>query len=245
MTKTPALYGTRPARALGRFAGWTMRRDLRSHYRRAVRVGAPPSRDPAPGRPLVLVANHHVYHDSFLLWYWLTHGLGRRMVVWMEAWERAPLFGPIGALPFPADDPRERTRTIRETSRRLAENPATGLILYPEGHLGSPDDGLAPFQTDLPRLARLLPDAAAWVPTGLHATWWGESRPTLLLATGEARDAPDDGMAERVRDALAAARTARPDDLATGRAFRLLDGHEGPDERWDLSRLAPTVRRWM
>ena len=244
MTPPPYAGGPLGARALRRFALWTIRRDLSTHYRRGVRAVRPPGDDPAPGRPLAIYANHHVYHDSYFLLFWLTRWLARPIVVWMAAWERAPLFGPLGALPFPADDPRDRAATVRETARRMATDPRTALILYPEGAMHPPEDGLAPFRADLPRLARLLPEATAWVPAGVHATWWGESRPTLVLATGEAHGVPDGGERERLRNALGAARAVRPDALAQGRAFRLLDGARGPDERWDLSRLAPLVRRW-
>lgn len=241
----PYAGGPLGARALRAFGLWTIRRDLASHYRRAVRAGAPAEADPAPGRPLVLYANHHLYHDSYLLVHWLVRHLARPIVVWMEAWERAPLFGPLGALPFPSGDARARAATVRETAHRMAVDPRTALILYPEGTMHPPDDGLWPFRADLPRLARLLPPATAWVPVGVHAAWWGESRPTLVLATGPAHDTPDGGECDRLAAALGVARDARVDDLTPGPAARLLDGAAGPDERWDLRRLAPLVRRWM
>ncbi len=251
MTPPPYAGGTVGARALRRFAAWTVRRDLATHYRRCVRAGALPSDDPAPGRPLVVYANHHIYHDSYVLLHWLTRHLHRPIVVWMAAWDRAPLFGPLGALPFPAGDARGRAATVRDTARRMASDPRTALILYPEGAMHPPEHGLAPFRADLPRLARLLPETTAWVPAGIHATWWGESRPTLVLATGDVHGAPEPAPApaggdepRRLADALGAARAARPADLAQGRAFCLLDGARGPDERWDLSRLAPLARRW-
>ena len=69
----------------------------------------PPS---LPDAPVVLYANHHGFHDGYLLWQLVGHALGRPVVIWMEEWERAPLFGPVGALPFPrrraADAHRDR-----------------------------------------------------------------------------------------------------------------------------------------
>ncbi len=238
----PEAGGPLGARLLRRFGAWTIRRDLASHYRRVVRVGA--AGDPAAGQPLVVYANHHVHHDSYLLVHWLRRHLGRPVVVWMAEWARAPLFGPLGALPFSTSDPRERTATIRETARRMAADPRTALILYPEGTMHPADDGLWPFRTDLDRLARLLPPSTAWVPTGIHLAGWGESRPTLVLATGSPHDAPDGRERDRLDAALGLARAARPSDLAAGRAHLVLDGTRGPDERWDLSRLAPLLRRW-
>lgn len=235
---TPNGPGARLARA---FAERTLRGELRA-FRRIVGVGGIET-DPAPGRPLVLVANHHVYADSFFLWHLITQVWGRPMAVWMEAWDRAPLFGPIGALPFPKDDARRRVRTMRETARRMAADPRTALYLYPEGSMRVPEDGLGPFRADLPRLARILPDGVVWASVGVHVSWWGENRPTAVLALGEPHDAPDDEPA-RLGAALDAARAARPSNLADGTASLLLDGRPGPDERWDLSRLATLYERW-
>ncbi len=230
------------ARLARRFAERTIRQELTA-LRRVVGVGGV-ERDPAPGRPLVVYANHHVYPDSFLLWHLVTQTWGRPMVVWMEAWDRAPLFGPVGALPFPDGDARRRVRTVRETARRMEADVGTALYLYPEGAMRVPGDGLGPFRADLARLARVLPDRVAWVPVGIATSWWGESRPTGVLALGEAHDAPDGDAPARLASALDAARAARPSDLADGTASLLLDGRPGPDERWDLSRLAGLFERW-
>ena len=228
------------ARLARRFARRAIRAELRS-LRRVVGVRAG---DPAPGRPLVLFANHHVYADSFVLWHLVTQAWGRPMVVWMEAWDRAPLFGPVGALPFPDGDARRRVRTIRETARRMGADARTALYLYPEGAMRVPDDGLGPFRADLGRLARVLPDAVAWAPVGVHLAWWGENRPTAVVAVGEARDAPGDDARQRLEGALDAARAVRPGDVERGAAALLLDGAPGPAERWDLSRLAGLYERW-
>ena len=227
-----------------RLARRVAERAIRAELKALRRVVGLDAGDPAPGRPLVLYANHHVYPDSFLLWHLVTQAWGRPMVVWMEAWDRAPLFGPVGALPFPADEPRGRMATIRETARRLEADPRTALYLYPEGSMRVPEDGLGPFRADLQRLARVLPEPVVWAPVGVHASWWGESRPTGVLAVGEAHDAPDGRERDRLEAALEAGRAARPADLEAGAATLLLDGPAGPDERWDLSRLAPLYRRW-
>lgn len=232
------LLATRLARS---FAARTIRAELQNSLRRV--VGAHDvADDPAPGRPLVLYANHHVYPDSYLLWWLIARVWNRPFVVWMEAWDRAPLFGPVGALPFPKDDARRRMRTVRETARRMAEAPAA-LCLYPEGTMGVPEDGVGTFEADLPRLGRVLPPATAWVPVGLHVSWWGESRPTAIAALGSIHDAPDGNERARLAAALERARSVRPADLETGAASILFDGAPGPDERWDLSRLAPAFER--
>ena len=237
---TDPVSGGGPARAMRQLATRMIVGDLKTSFRRVVWLGE----RPAPQGPIVVYANHHVYADSYLLFHLITQVLERPFVVWMEAWDKAPLFGPVGALPFPSDDPRQRVRTIRETARRMEADTRTALLLYPEATMGVPEAGLAPFVADLPRLARLLPDAASWWPVAVKTSWWGESRPTAILTGGPLRDAPDGDEHARLDAALRQLDTARPDDLETGRAHVLLDGKAGPDERWDLSPLAPFFRRW-
>ena len=233
--------GSLALRAGRAYAARTMNGSLKSAFRRAV-WDAPALVDPAPGRPLVVYANHHVYHDSFLLWRLLTRGLGRPIVVWMARWEQAPIFGPIGALPFPDDDARARAAAMRETARRMTRDPRTALYVYPEGHMHPPEDGVLPFQADLPRLARLLPEATAYVPVGVRSSWWGQSRPTAVLGAGDAHGTPDGTERERLVAVLARLEALRPADLAAGRAATFFDGAPGPDERWDLSPVAPLFR---
>lgn len=239
-----ALPGRRLAR---RAVEGLILRDLRRTFRRVAWLGPwPPALPVGPDgqpAPLVLYANHHGFHDGYLLWLLVGHALGRPALVWMEEWDRAPLFGPLGALPFPPDDARARARAVREAARRMTADPRTVLLLFPEGILGPPDAGLAPFRTEPVRLARLLPPGAAWWPVALRATWWGDDRPTALL-TADAPHAPDGREAARLGALLDRLRAARPADLAEGRARRLLDGAPSAHERWDLSRLAPLFRRW-
>ncbi len=238
---------TPPGETLGgrlarRFAERIIRSDLRSVLRRVVWAGARVE-DPAPGRPLVLYANHHYFLDSYLLWHLTTQVLQRPMLVWMEAWDRAPLFGPVGALPFPADDPRQRVRTMRETARRMERDPRTALFLYPEGAMCPPEDGLQPFLADLVRLERVLPETVAWWPVGVRLTWWGERLPTAVLGAGAAHPQVEGAEPDRLAAVLDRLGDVRPEHLASDRAHVLLEGAPGADERWDLTRLAPVFRR--
>ncbi len=229
-----------PTRLAARAGAALIERDLASAFRRVVWAGEKPAL-PA-GRPVVLYANHHAYFDSFLLWRLIARTLERPFIVWMEKWDDVPLFGPIGALPFPPEDARRRVQTIRETARRMAASPAI-LLLYPEGELRPPDAGLGPWRADLPRLARLLPPEALWWPVGVRVTDWGQASPTALLAGGDLHPIPDGSERQRLQAVLDRLRAARPQDLASGAAHVLLEGKQGPDERWDLSRLGPLFRR--
>ena len=119
-----------------------LRRSLAEAFRRVVLVGDPVDSD--PGRPVVLYANHHYFHDSFLLWLVL-RSFGRTSVSWMAEWDRVPLFAPVGARPFPPDDPARRATTIRATARSFVSNPAIGLIYFPEGVLHQASNGILPW----------------------------------------------------------------------------------------------------
>lgn len=219
-------------------------RSLRQSFRRVVWVGPEPWHGAAPALspecPLVLYTNHHSFYDGYFLWLLARRVLDRPPLLWMNEWERTPLFGPLGTLPFPPDDPAQRLSTIRETARRLRQRPDHVFLYFPEGELGPPDAGVAPFPAEaFGRLARLFPDATQWWPVGLHVTWWGEDRPTALLGGGTPHDAPTGEERAHLERVLATLRSVSP---GSGRV--LLDGRPSAHERWDLSRLAPLFRRW-
>ena len=219
-------------------------RDLRQTFRRVVWIGPEPWNGPdavlTPDRPLVVYTNHHSFHDGYFLWMLTRRILDRPPMLWMSEWERTPLFGPLGALPFPADDPAQRLATIRETARRMRARPEHAFIYFPEGELGPPDAGVAEFSPSaFTRLAKLLPDDTQWWPVGVRVTWWGEDRPTVLLGGGAVHDAPDGDERGRLQHTVDALQAARP-----GMGRTLIDGRPSAHERWDLARLAPLLRRW-
>ena len=133
-------------------------------------------------RPLVLFANHHYWWDGYL-GYWLIRALGRRMVVWMEAYRRFPPFGAIGALPFPPDDPQVRARTVRRTVQILRTEPATALLLFPEGVLHGDTERLLPFQRSLHWLVCRVPQATL-LPLAIHIEPSYHQYPRAYLSVG-------------------------------------------------------------
>lgn len=230
-----------------RFAARIIRNDLRRTFRRVVWVGERPWEPPValpPDRPVVLYSNHHYFHDGYLLWL-LTNGvLGRPPVLWMQDWARAPLFGPLGALPFPADDNAARRATVRETLRRLRDAPRSVFLYFPEGSLRPPDLGLGAFEESrLVRMARLLPEEVCWWPVAIRVTWWGEDRPTALLTGGRPHESPDGREAERLAALLERLGQSHPGDPDA--ATVLMEGRRSLHERWDLSPLAPLFRQWL
>lgn len=217
-------------------------RDLRKTFRRVLWVGDPPHAllRPVAGAPLALYANHHYFHDGYLLWLLIRRHLRRPLVLWMQDWERAPLFAPLGVLPFPADDRAQRIATVRETARRLRDDPSSIFLYFPEGELHPPDAGMAPFDPQrFTRLARRIPENVAYWPVAVHVTWWGEDRPTALLTADAPHDTPDGHERERLDALLARLRAVRPED----EHLTLLEGGPSVHERWDLSPLAPLFKR--
>ncbi len=216
---------------------WLMRRALRQAFARVEWIGPPPH-VPADCS-VVLYANHHSFYDGYLLWLVTTKLLGRRTLTWMEDWYRFPLFAPIGALPFPADDARQRAGTIRGTARRFRDGPGWALVYFPEGHLHAPEDGVLPFdETLLRRLDGLLPQKV-WLPVALYATWDGGAWPLVKMQAGTPHSTLTGDEHARL--------SALWHDLRTRRepSTLLFRGRQGPESRWDFRFAAPFFRRYL
>ena len=198
-------------------------RQLRRDLRRIEWIGELP-RIP-PDRPVVIYSNHVAFHDSLVLGFLTRRVLQRQPCVWMEEYDRFPIFRRVGALPFPPDDPRRRAATIRRTVERMGDLRAA-LIYFPEGRLHPPEEGVLEFPPDLFfRLERAIPPAYWW-PIALKLSSWESARPTATLIGGavESRPAGDE------REKLASLLPGLADHTAA--RITLLEGRRGPDERW-------------
>lgn len=214
-----------------------MLRSLRKAFRRICWVGPAPNLD--PHRPVVLYANHHTFYDGYVLWLLARKMLGRAPITWMAEWDRFPLFGAVGALPFPPDDPQRRLQTILTTRRRMKEDSSTILLYFPEGVLHPPEEGILPISAeDINRLDRVLPEKQWW-PVAIHLTTRGESMPTLQLSGGVPHSRTDGSEMERLRSCLNALRSS-----AHTCSEVLLEGRKSPDENWDLSILGGWFERY-
>jgi hypothetical protein len=194
------------------------------------------------GRPVILFANHHYWWDGYL-GYWLIRAWGRRMVVWMESYRRFPPFGAIGALPFPPDDPMARARTVKRSVQALRTEPATALLLFPEGTLHGDTERLLPFQRSLHWLACRVPQAML-LPLAIHIEPSYHQYPRAFLSVGVPfQSASTDetawlaeaaGAVETLlRQTRADARAALTDDEHTARGFQvLLQGTRSIHERF-------------
>ena len=200
------------------------------------------------GCPVILFANHHYWWDGYL-GYWLIRAWGRRMVVWMEAYRRFPPFGAIGALPFPPDDPQVRARTVRRTVHALRTEPATALLLFPEGTLHGDTERLLPFQRSLHWLACRVPQATL-LPLAIHIEPSYHQYPRAYLSVGAPFQSASTDETAWLAEAAGAletllrqtridARAALTDDEHTARGFQvLLRGALSIHERFYTNRAA-------
>ncbi len=183
------------------------------------------------GRPVILFANHHYWWDGYL-GYWLIRAWGYRPLAWMEAYRRFPPFGALGALPFPPNDPQARARTVRRTVQILRTEPATALLLFPEGVLHGDTERLLPFQRSLHWLACRVPQAML-LPLAIHIEPSYHQYPRAYLSVGAPfQSASTDetawlaeaaGAVETLlRQTRADARAALTDDEHTARGFQVL-----------------------
>jgi 1-acyl-sn-glycerol-3-phosphate acyltransferase len=211
-----------------RVAYHLLERTLRRTFRRIVWVGdlSPPPRD----RPVVLLANHHLFHDAQVLGWLIACVLRRRGIVWMEELDRFPFLAPLGPLPFPAADPARRSATIRRTIRAMRDDPGTVLLYFPEGALHDADEGMTPFPASrLTRLQRALP-AASWWPVALRLGGSHEARPIVWLTGAEPQPRVRGTEREILKRLLRELETP-----ADGQHTVLLEGAPGAHERWDFS----------
>jgi len=183
------------------------------------------------GCPVILFANHHYWWDGYL-GYWLIRAWGRRMVVWMESYRRFPPFGAIGALPFPPDDPMARARTVKRSVQALRTEPATALLLFPEGTLHSDTERLLPFQRSLHWLACRAPQATL-LPLAIHIEPSYHQYPRAYLSVGapfhSTATEPTEWLAEAagaletlLRQTRIDARAALTDEQHAARGFQML-----------------------
>lgn len=192
-------------------------------------------------RPVILYANHHHFFDAHFLWFVLNDRMRRPTTVWMEDWDAFPLFAAVGAQPFPSNDARRRSATVRRTARRFREAPRTGMVYFPEAELHAPASGIHPFPDGAAtRLGRLYPEAVWW-PIAIDVTSWGDKYPTVCLMPGAIEDSPDGRERDRLLRLWHTLRERGPN----APHHTLIDGHRSPTDVWDLSRTTPFFERYL
>lgn len=202
---------------LGRVVGAMIRRTVRARFRNV--YWRPPASLPAP--PLIFAANHHGWHDGYLMFHLVT-ALGVESVLWVEEFDAFPLFSRIGALPYPKGDANGRAATVRRTIRLMREQ-GCSLVLFPEGDL-HPGPDLLPFQRALSTVAQHT--GASVVPVAIRYAMGSHERPEAFIEVGASVSASE---ARAAVEALLRRSDANPYDL-------LVRGTPDVNERWGLNR---------
>lgn len=214
---------------LGRLVGGMIRRTVRARFRNVYWDG-PVALEP----PVVFAANHHGWHDGYLMFH-LVSSLGIRTVDWIEEFGAFPLFAKIGGMPFPPGDAAARAATLRRTIR-LMRDERRSLCIFPEGLL-HPGPDLRPYGRALEVVLSKVPEATL-IPVAIHYEMGMHERPEAWLRlgaslTGSHRCADDCHTA--TVDLL---RCLREDVRSAPDRFTILArGTADVNERWDVRKL--------
>lgn len=209
---------------LGLLVGQMIRRTLRARFRAGYVSGPKPS--PA-GPPVIFVANHHGWHDGYVMYALIKH-LGIVASDWVAELAEFPLFAKIGALPFPPDDEKTRFATIRTTVRQM--NEGRSLILFAEGTLHRPPE-VWPLGSALEFLIRKVPGVRV-VPVALHYDMSIHERPEVFVELADEVVSPS---AEDVRSTLVELLKSAPGRIEDSNRWDVLfEGTKDVNERWGM-----------
>ena len=171
----------------------------------------------APGRPLVILANHPSWWDAVMFMLLLRRYFIERpafMPMDAAALRKYAFMRRLGVFGVEQDSARGAIRFL-DTARHVLADPRHMLWMNAPGRFADVRERPVPLAPGVVRLAEIAPDAL-FVPLAFEYTHWTESRGEALAAFGPALDgqalrAMDrDGRAATIRQAL----TATMDRLA-------------------------------
>jgi len=181
------------------------------------------------GGPYVFVPNHHGWFDGYVMFLALTK-LQVPFVDWITEFDAFPLFGKVGGMPFPADDPERRTKTIRQTLKMMRDG--RSLLLFAESHLHYPPE-LLPFSRVLETIVAKVPNSRV-VPVAIRYELALHERPEAFLTFG----APMTGRPEDARQAVDELLQESRARIPSREGFvPLFHGTKDVNERWDMRRV--------
>lgn len=207
--------------------GGMIRRTLRARFR-TVYWNQPG----AVQGPVILAANHHCWHDGYLM-YALVKRLGLISVLWAEEYAAFPLFGKIGALPYPVGDAGARAVTLRHSLEALAQG--RSLCVFAEGVLHTPPD-VWPVGRAVPWLSRK--SGVPVLPLGFRVEMSMHERPEAWVCVGEPLPvgADEQSIGQAIEFCLEQTRRAGVDWPI------LVQGTLDVNERWDVRKVMARVR---
>jgi len=209
-------------------------RSLTKNFEQVIWLGSP--LEIADDQSLVVYSNHNSYYDGYLAWWFFSQYLDRPYKVWMEDFDRFPQFGPLGALPFPKDNPKTRMSTIKKSAKLLESQKGQVVHFMPEGKLTRPEKGVGPFQADLGRFDKVLCNKL-WLPFVIHISWNGGPNPIAYMACGDVHDLATGNEMEKLKTLLQESK-----ESLDGESFQLLKGKIPTQDRWDFSFSKPLFK---
>lgn len=188
----------------------------------------PPSFEVKP--PCIFVPNHHGWFDGYLMFHVVTQ-LGIRTLDWIQEFDAFPLFAKIGGMPYPLNDLKRRSSTVKRTIRLMREQDWS-LLLFAEAHLHYPPD-LLDFGRALEVVADKVPGVQV-IPVGIRYEMAMHERPEAFISFGQPVESGD-GLAARTREAV---RLVLEEMKPGANDFQVLaKGTLDVNERWDMRRI--------
>jgi 1-acyl-sn-glycerol-3-phosphate acyltransferase len=161
----------------GRMVDSMIRRSVRKGFRGVYWI---PPAEPLPA-PVVLVPNHHGWHDGYVMYHAITK-MNLVALDWIQEFDSFPLFAKVGGMPFPKDNPTRRAMTVRKTIRLMREEKRS-LILFAEQELHRPPE-ILPFGKALQTVVKHVPEASV-VPVAIRYELSLHERPECFLMFGK------------------------------------------------------------
>ncbi|HYW08031.1 MAG TPA: lysophospholipid acyltransferase family protein [Longimicrobium sp.] len=177
--------------------------------------GVEAAREVARERPVILVANHVGWWDSFLV-VALDEALGTEGYALMDAASvrRLPFFGRLGALPLDRTSAARSRAGLREGAAKL-DRPGRALWIFPQGHHRPAHLRPLGFRGGVTLLARMVPEAAT-IPIAIQYAWGEGAAPAAWAHLGAPLSATE-ATAEALEEAVGAG-LARIDRALAGDA---------------------------
>lgn len=203
-----------------------IRRSVRKRFHTVQWI--PPSFEVKP--PCIFVPNHHGWFDGYLMFHVVTQ-LGVTTLDWIQEFDSFPLFSKIGGLPYPLNDLKRRSSTVKRTIR-LMRDEGWSLLLFAEAHLHYPPD-LLPFGRALEVVADKVSGVQV-IPVGIRYEMAMHERPEAFIAFGDPVPLGE-GLAERTRESVQSVlEGVKP---GTKEFQVLAKGTLDVNERWDMRRI--------
>ena len=157
--------------------------------------------------------------------------LGIRTLDWIQEFDAFPLFAKIGGMPYPLNDLKRRSSTVKRTIRLMREQDWS-LLLFAEAHLHYPPD-LLDFGRALEVVADKVPGVQV-IPVGIRYEMAMHERPEAFISFGQPVESGD-GLAARTREAV---RLVLEEMKPGANDFQVLaKGTLDVNERWDMRRI--------